>query len=82
MTDKLTLKIHLLTLQVRNKPVQDKVCMLKVLIDSYYASNRFTTIEIRKQLTNLPMFMQTIARGDAAKLCEQMQNLKHQEKRL
>jgi len=24
--------------------------MLKVLIDSYYASTRFTTIEIRKQL--------------------------------
>jgi hypothetical protein len=52
--DKLSLKTHLFTLQVRNKPVQDEVCMLKVLIDSYYASTRFTTIEIRKQLENLP----------------------------
>jgi len=73
--DKLTLKTHLFTLQVRNKPVQDGVCMLKVLIDSYYASTRFTTIEIRKKLANLPMFMKTIARGDVTKLCEQTRKL-------
>jgi hypothetical protein len=42
--DKLSLKTHLFTLQVRNKPIQDGVCMLKVLIDSYYASTRFTTL--------------------------------------
>jgi hypothetical protein len=53
--DKLSLKTHLFTLQVRKKPIQDGVCMLKVLIDSYYASTRFTTIEIRKQLVNLPI---------------------------
>jgi hypothetical protein len=45
------------------------------LIDSYYASTRFTTIEIRKQLANLPMFMQTVARRDVTKLCEQTRNL-------
>jgi hypothetical protein len=49
--------------------------MLKVLIDSYYASTRFTTIDIRKQLANLPMFMHTVARGDVTKLCEQTRNL-------
>jgi hypothetical protein len=59
--DKLSLKTHLFTLLVRDKPVQDGVCMLKVLIDSYYASTRFTTIEIRKQLANLPIYMQTVA---------------------
>jgi hypothetical protein len=48
--EKLTLKTHLFTLQVRNKPIQDGVCMLKVLIDSYYAITRFTTIEIRIHL--------------------------------
>jgi hypothetical protein len=72
--DKLTLKTHLFTLQVRNKPIQDGVCMLKILIDSYYASTRFTTIEIRKQLANLPIYMQT-ARGDVTRLCEQTRKL-------
>jgi hypothetical protein len=73
--DKLTLKTHLITLQVRNKPIQDGVCMLKVLIDSYYASTRFTTIEIRKQLANLPIYMQTVTRGDVTRLCEQTRKL-------
>jgi hypothetical protein len=73
--DKLSLKTHLFTLQVRNKPVQDGVCMLNVLIDSYYASTRFTTIEMRKQLTNLPTYMQTVAKGDVTRLCEQTRKL-------
>jgi hypothetical protein len=73
--DKLTLKTHLFTLQVRNKPIQDGVCMLKFLIDSYYASTKFTTIEIRKQLANLPIYMQTVARRDVTKLCEQTRKL-------
>jgi hypothetical protein len=73
--DKLSLKTHLFTLQVRNKPVQDGVCMLKVLIDSYYASTRFNTIEIRKQLANLPTYMQTVARGDVTRLCEHTRKL-------
>jgi hypothetical protein len=73
--DKLSLKTHLFTLQVRNKPIQDGVCMLKVLIDSYYASTRFTTIEIRKQLANLPIYMQTVAKGDVTKLCKQTRKL-------
>jgi hypothetical protein len=49
--------------------------MLKVLIDSYYASTRFTTIEIRKQHANLPIYMQTVARGDVTRLCEQTRKL-------
>ena len=73
--DKLSLKTHLFTLQVRNKPIQDGVCMLKVLIDSYYASTRFTTIEIRKQLANLPIYMQTVAKGDVIRLCEHTRKL-------
>jgi hypothetical protein len=73
--DKLSLKTHLFTLQIRNKPIQDGVCMLKVLIDSYYASTRFTTIEIRKQLANLPIYMQTVTKGDVTKLCEQTRKL-------
>jgi hypothetical protein len=73
--DKLTLKTHLFTLQARNKPIQDGLCMLKVLIDSYYASTRSTTIEIRKQLANLPIYMQTVTRGDVTKLCEQTRKL-------
>ncbi len=73
--DKLSLKTHLFTLPVRNKPVQDGVCMLKVLIDSYYASTRFTTIDIRKQLANLPIYMQTVAKGDVTRLCEHTRKL-------
>jgi hypothetical protein len=73
--DKLTLKRHLFTLEVRGKLVQDGVCMLKVLIDSYYASTRFTTIEIRKQLASLPTYMQVIAKGDVTKLCEHTRKL-------
>jgi hypothetical protein len=61
--------------QVRNKSIQDGVCMLKVLIDYYYSSIRFTTIVIRKQLTNLQIFMQTVARGDVTKLCEHTRKL-------
>jgi hypothetical protein len=44
--DRLALKNHLFTLQVRGKFVQDGVCILKVLINCYYASTRYTTIEI------------------------------------
>jgi hypothetical protein len=73
--DKLTLKRHLFTLEVRGKLVQDGVCMLKVLIDSYYASTRFTIIEIRKQLATLPTYMQVIAKGDVTKLCEHTRKL-------
>jgi len=73
--DSLSLKTHLFTLQVRNKPIQDGICMLKVLIDSNYASTRFTTIEIRKQLANLSTYMQTVAKGDATRLCEQTRKL-------
>jgi hypothetical protein len=73
--DNLSLKTHLFTLQVRKRPIQDGVCMLKVLIDSYYASTRFTTIEIRKQLANLPIYMQTVTKGDVTRLCEQTRKL-------
>jgi hypothetical protein len=73
--EKLSLKTHLFNLQVRNKPIQDGVCMLKVLIDSYYASTRFTTIEIRQQLANLPIYMQTVAKGDVTRLCEHTRKL-------
>jgi hypothetical protein len=73
--DRLALKNHLFTLQVRGKSVQDGVCMLKVLIDCYYASTRYTTIEIRKQLASLPTYMQTVAKGDVAQLCEHTRKL-------
>jgi hypothetical protein len=49
--------------------------MLKVLRDSYYASTRITTIEIRKQLANLPTYMQVVAKGDVARLCEHTRKL-------
>jgi hypothetical protein len=76
--DKLTLKKHLFTLEIRGKHVQDGVCMLKVLIDSYYASSRFTTIEIRKQLAGLPTYMQMVAKGDVTRLCEHTRKLNAQ----
>jgi hypothetical protein len=75
VVDRLALKNHIFTLQVRGKSVQDGVCMLKVLIDCYYASTRYTTSEIRKQLASLPTDMQTIAKGDMAQLCEQTRKL-------
>jgi hypothetical protein len=73
--DKLSLKQHLYTLQVKDEPVKDGVLFLKVLIDSYYASTRYTTTEIRKQLAALPNYMISVARGDVSKLCEHTRKL-------
>jgi hypothetical protein len=68
--DKVILKKNLYTLQARGKSVEDGICFLKVIIDSYYANTRTTTMEIRKQLANLPTYMQNVARGDVTKLCQ------------
>jgi len=73
--DKVVLKKNLYTLQAREKPIEDGICFLKVIIDSYYANTRTTTTEIRKQLANLPYYMQTIARGDVTKLCQHARTL-------
>ena len=73
--DKVILKKNLYTLQARGKSVQDGICFLKVIIDSYYANTRTTTVEIRKQLANLPAYMQNVARGDVTKLCQHARTL-------
>ena len=73
--DKVILKKNLYTLQARGKSVQDGICFLKVIIDSYYANTRTTTIEIRKQLANLPAYMQNVARGDVTRLCQHARTL-------
>jgi hypothetical protein len=75
LMDKLSLKQHLYTLQIRDKPVNDGVLFLKVLIGSYYASTRYTTTEIRKQLAPLPIYMMSVAKGDVSKLCEHTRKL-------
>jgi hypothetical protein len=62
--DKIILKVPQYTLQIRGKQIQDGVLLLKVLIDSYYASTRTTTINLRRQLSNLPYCMKNIAKGD------------------
>jgi hypothetical protein len=54
--DKVILKKSLYALQARGKAAQDGIYFLKVIIDSYYANTRTTTIEIRKQLANLPAY--------------------------
>ncbi len=48
---------------------------MKVIIDSYYANTRTTTVEIRKQLANLPFYMQNVARGDVTQLCQHARTL-------
>jgi hypothetical protein len=68
--DKIILKAPQYTLQIRGKQIQDGVLLLKVLIDSYYASTRTTTINLRRQLSNLPYYMKHIAKGDVSKLCQ------------
>jgi len=73
--DKVILKKNLYTLQARGKSVQDGICFLKVIIDSYYANTRTTTVEIRKQLANLPSYMQNVARGDVTRLCQHARTL-------
>ena len=73
--DKVILKKNLNNLQARGKSVQDGICFLKVIIDSYYANTRTTTVEIRKQLANLPAYMQNVARGDVTKLCQHARTL-------
>jgi hypothetical protein len=44
--DKFILKAPQYTLQIRGKQIQDGVLLLKVLIDSYYASTRTTAINL------------------------------------
>jgi len=61
--DKIILKAPQYTLQIRRKQIQDGVLLLKVLIDSYYASTRTTTINLRRQLSNLLYYMKSIAKG-------------------
>jgi hypothetical protein len=68
--DKIILKAPQYTLQIRRKQIQDGVLLLKVLIDSYYASTRTTTINLRRQLSNLLYYMKSIAKGDVSKLCQ------------
>jgi len=68
--DKITLKASQYTLEIRGKQVQDGILLLKVLIDSYYSSTRTTTINLRRQLSNLPYYMKNIAKADVSKLCQ------------
>jgi len=68
--DKILLKSSHYTLDIRGKQIQDGILLLKVLIDSYYASTRTTTINLRRQLSNLPYYMKNIAKGDVSKLCQ------------
>ncbi len=68
--DKIILKAPQYTLQIRGKQIQDGVLLLKLLIDSYYASTRTTTINLRRQLSNLPYYMKHVAKGDVSKLCQ------------
>jgi len=68
--DKFILKAPQYTLQIRGKQIQDGVLLLKVLIDSYYASTRTTTINLRRQLSNLLYYMKNIAKGDVSELCQ------------
>jgi hypothetical protein len=63
------------TLQIRGKQIQDGVLLLKVLIDSYYPSTRTTTINLRRQLSNLPYYMKNIAKGDVSKLCQHTRSI-------
>jgi hypothetical protein len=45
--------------------------MVKVLCQY----KKYTTIEIRKQLASLPTYIQSVARGDVAQLCEHTRKL-------
>jgi hypothetical protein len=73
--DKIILKASQYTLEIRGKQVQDGILLLKVLIDSYYASTRTTTINLRRQLSNLPYYMKNIAKGDVSKLCQHTRSI-------
>jgi len=73
--DKIILKAPQYTLQIRGKQIQDGVLLLKVLIDSYYASTSTTTINLRRQLSNLLHYMKHIAKGNVSKLCQHTRSI-------
>ena len=60
------------------EPVEDGVCFLKTIIDSYHSSTRSSTKQIRKQLAQLNYYMRNVAKGDVTKLCEHTRELMYE----
>jgi hypothetical protein len=61
--------------QPQNEPIQDGVCFLKVLIDSYHSNTRSSTTEVRRQLAHLDNYMKDVAKGDVTILCTHTRSL-------
>ena len=61
--------------QPGNIPLEDGVCFLKVIIDSYHSNTRSSTTEVRRQLAHLDKYMVEVAKGDVTKLCNHARSL-------
>ena len=79
----ITKDVHTRVHQLRSKffptrepeAVQDGICYLKVIIDSYHCNARPATAKVKKQLSRLHMNMREAARGDVSKLCQHTREL-------
>jgi hypothetical protein len=60
------------------QPVEDGVCFLKAIIDTYHSSTRSSTKQIRKQLAQLNYYMRNVAKGDVSRLCEHTRELMYE----
>jgi len=66
---------YIIIKQPGNIPVEDGICFLKVIIDSYHSNTRSTTTEVRRQLAHLDAYMRDVAKGDVTKLCNHTRSL-------
>jgi hypothetical protein len=61
--------------QPKNVEVEDGVCFLKVVIDAYHSNTRSSTVEVRKQIAHLDVYMRDVAKGDVINLCAHTRSL-------
>lgn len=61
--------------QPKNLVIEDGICFLKVVIDSYHSNTRSSTVSVRKQIAHLDAYMKDVAKGDISNLCAHTRSL-------
>lgn len=61
--------------QPKNLVIEDGICFLKVVIDSYHSNTRSSTVSVRKQIAHLDAYMRDVAKGDISNLCAHTRSL-------
>ena len=70
-------KTYIITLirQPKDVEIEDGLCYLKVVIDAYHSNTRSSTVEVRKQIAHLDVYMRDVAKGDVINLCAHTRSL-------